>query len=183
MRDTKNEVLRFWFEELRPQQWFHKNPDVDAEILARFKTTYEMATQNLCDHWASDANGALALIIVLDQFPRHMFRATPLAFTSDKAALLIAKQAVSSGFDIILDSTKRGFLYIPFQHSEELVEQERSLELYGSMQDVNPTGFTYAKRHYDVIKQYGRFPHRNEILGRESSAEEKEYLATPGSGF
>lgn len=183
MRDTKNEVLGFWFEELHPQQWFHKNPDIDAEILSRFKTTYNMATQELCNHWAADAHGALALVIVLDQFPRHMFRGTPLAFQSDKQALLIAKQAVSSGFDQVLDNIKRGFLYIPFQHSEEMVEQERSLELYGAMRDVNPTGFTYAKRHYDVIKQYGRFPHRNPILGRESTPDEQEYLDTPGSGF
>ena len=183
MRDTKNEVLRFWFEELTAQQWFHKNPDVDSEILSRFKVTYTMAMEGLCDGWKKDANGALALIIVLDQFPRHMFRDTPLAFQSDRQALLVAKEAVSGRFDLMLDPVKRGFLYIPFQHSEEMVDQQKSLELYGAMKDINPTGFTYAQRHFDVIEQYGRFPHRNDILGRESSEDEKAYLAQPGSGF
>lgn len=183
MRDTKNEVLGFWFEELHPQQWFQKSDDVDNEIRSRFKVTYEMAADNVCDSWASDAHGALALIIVLDQFPRHIFRDTPLAFQTDKQALLVAKQAVNSGFDQMLDPVKRGFLYIPFQHSEELAEQKRSVELYGSMKDVNPTGHDYAKRHYDVIEQYGRFPHRNPILGRDSTPEEEEYLSKPGAGF
>lgn len=183
MRDTKSELLRFWFEELQPQQWFYQNAEVDEEIRSRFKTTYEMAANHLCDAWANDAHGALALIIVLDQFPRHMFRGTPMAFTSDKGALLIAKQSVRKGFDQVLDPVKRGFLYIPFQHSEELAEQKRSVELYGSMKDVNPTGYDYAVRHYEVIARFGRFPHRNKILGRVSSPEEEDYLAQPGAGF
>ncbi|MCB9982224.1 MAG: DUF924 domain-containing protein [Rhodospirillales bacterium] len=178
MRDTQQEILHFWFEELDPQQWFQSSESVDAEIRERFSVTHEMAADGLCQHWAVDADGSLALIIVLDQFPRHMYRGTPKAFASDERALLIAKQAVHKGFDQVLEPVKRGFLYLPFQHSETLSDQKKSVELFGAMATDNPAGDMYAKRHYVPIEKFGRFPHRNEILGRDSSAEEVEFLKT-----
>lgn len=182
MRDTKYEINHFWFEELEPQQWFQSTHEVDEEIRHRFSVNYEMARDGLCKNWAIDAEGALALIIVLDQFPRHMHRGTPEAFATDQDALLIAKEAVHKGFDQVLEPVKRGFLYLPFQHSEVLSDQKKSVELFGAMADDNPAGDMYAKRHFVPIDKFGRFPHRNEILGRESSEEEIEFLKT-NKGF
>jgi len=178
MKNSQHEVLHFWFEELDPQQWFQQSDVVDTEILERFGVTHDMAIEGLSNHWADEPDGALALIIVLDQFPRHMFRGTPKSFASDERALLIAKEAVHKGFDQVLEPVKRGFLYLPFQHSEMLTDQKRSLELFGAMADDNPAGDMYAKRHYVPIEKFGRFPHRNEILGRESTEEEIEFLKT-----
>ena len=171
MRDTQQEILHFWFEELEPQQWFQSSDSVDEEVKERFGVTHEMADDGLCNHWAVDADGCLALIIVLDQFPRHMYRNTPKAFASDERALLIAKQAVHKGFDQVLEPVKRGFLYLPYQHSEDLPDQRKSVELFGAMAEENPAGDMYAKRHLVPIEKFGRFPHRNEILGRESTEE------------
>lgn len=182
MRNTLHEVLHYWFDELEPQQWFQSSLAVDEAVRDRFLVTYQMASEGLSHHWADDADGALALVIVLDQFPRHMFRGTTKAFSTDDKALVIAKEAVGKGFDQVLESVKRGFLYLPFQHSENLDDQKRSVELYGKMAKENPAGDMYAKRHLLPIEKFGRFPHRNEILGRESSPEEIEFLKTNG-GF
>lgn len=182
MRDTKHEINHFWFEETRPEQWFQVTESFDNLIRDRFQATYEMAKEGLCDAWMSDAEGCLALVIVLDQFPRHIFRDKPEAFDTDRKALLVAKYAISKGYDQILDPVKRGFLYLPFQHSEELREQEHSVELYGKMKDENPTGYQYAVRHKEVIEKFGRFPHRNYILGRESTPEEEDYLGGSKGG-
>lgn len=182
MRETKNDVLNFWFDELAPQQWFQQSDEVDEMIKERFGAVHEMAVDGACDDWASDVDGALALIIILDQFPRHMFRGSAQSFASDKKALLVAKEAISKGFDQVLNPTKRGFMYLPFQHSEVLTDQRRSVELYAAMKDENPTGHMYAVRHLEPIDKFGRFPHRNETLGRESTEEEVEFLKSHG-GF
>ena len=178
MRDTQGEIIHFWFEELEPQQWFQQSDAVDEEIRERFSVTHEMAADGLCNHWNVDAEGCLALVIVLDQFPRHMYRGSPKSFASDEKALLIAKEAVHKGFDQVLEPVKRGFLYLPFQHSELLSDQKKSVELFGAMAEENPAGDMYAKRHLVPIEKFGRFPHRNEILGRESTPEEIEFLKT-----
>ncbi len=178
MRDYQDEIIHFWFEETEPQMWFQSNEAFDERIRDRFLVIYDMAREGLCNHWADDAEGALALIIVLDQFPRHLFRGKPQAFETDEKALLVAKKAVNKGFDQILTPVKRGFLYLPFQHSEKLADQERSVELFGAMAEDNPAGDMYAKRHHKPIELFGRFPHRNEVLGRESTAEEIEFLKT-----
>ncbi|MCB1651036.1 MAG: DUF924 domain-containing protein [Alphaproteobacteria bacterium] len=182
MRDTQDEILYFWFEELAPSQWFQSSAAVDADIRERFLVTHEMAADGLCNSWAVDAEGSLALIIVLDQFPRHMFRGEARAFATDEKALLIAKQAVHKGFDQVLEPVKRGFLYLPFQHSEVLSDQGRSVELFGAMAEENPAGDMYARRHYVPIEKFGRFPHRNQILGRQSTPEEIQFLKE-NSGF
>lgn len=183
MKDGQQEILNFWFTETQPQQWFQKNEEFDQKIKENFLEIYEMARKGLLDDWKKDADGCLALVILLDQFPRNMFRGSPQAFATDSQALLIAKHAVGKGFDQILEPVKRGFLYMPFQHSESMADQKRSVELFGKMKEDNPVGYQYAQRHYDVIDEYGRFPHRNKVLERENTPEEEDYLAQPNAGF
>jgi uncharacterized protein (DUF924 family) len=182
MRDTKQEIIYFWFEETAPQLWFQISEPFDRTIAERFSVTYEMARDGLSNHWNDDAEGALALCIVLDQFPRHMFRGSPRAYESDAKALVLVKQAIARGFDQLMEPVRRGFLYLPFQHSEQLADQERSLELYTKMKNVNEAGYMYALRHHAAIARFGHFPHRNAILGRESTPEELEFLKNNG-GF
>ncbi len=183
MRDTKKEVLSFWFDETQPAQWFQKNDSFDADISERFMVTYDMAKKGLCSSWCKDADGVLALAIVLDQFPRNMFRDNAKSFETDGKALLIVKDAIHKGFDQILTPVKRRFIYIPFMHSANIAEQKRCVELFESMKDDDPLSHDYALKHLDVIKKFGRFPHRNKILGRKSSEEELKYLDLPGAGF
>ncbi len=183
MRDTKQEVLKFWFDEIEPVQWFQKNDSFDQEISDRFMLTYDMAKKDLCASWTRDAEGVLALCIVLDQFPRNMFRGQPKSFETDQKALLISREALHKGFDQVLSPQKRTFLYMPFMHSESLEDQEKSVKLFESMKEDNPLNYEYAIKHLAVILEFGRFPHRNKILGRESTAAEKIYLDQAGSGF
>lgn len=183
MRDAQSEILKFWFEETKPAQWFQKNPDFDDEIEARFYGDYSLAMLNIYDGWADTAKGALALIILLDQFPRNMFRDTPQMFASDRKALNIANHVLDKKFDDLLSLNEKVFCYLPFEHSEDIADQETSLKLFKPTQDDDPTYYTYAKRHYDVIKKFGRFPHRNDVLGRQNTKLEEEYLAQDGSGF
>jgi len=183
MRDTKRDILHFWFEETQPQQWFQKNPDFDALIRERFLVTYEMARDGLCDGWRDDAKGCLALCVLLDQFPRNMFRNRPEAFAADAKALLAAKHAISKGFDQILPVIERRFLYLPYEHSEDIADQHKAVALFEAMKDEDPLGYDYALRHLAVIEKFGRFPHRNAALGRDSTPGEEEYLAQPGAGF
>ncbi len=183
MRDTKQEIIHFWFEETAPQQWFQKNSDFDDQIRDRFLVTYEMARDGLCDGWNRDAEGCLALCILLDQFPRNMFRGEADAFSTDGKALLVAKYAVSNGFDQVLHVTQRGFVYLPYEHSEKMEDQKKSVKFFEKMKKDDPLGYDYALRHMELIERFGRFPHRNARLGRKSTPEEEEYLAAPGSGF
>lgn len=183
MRDTKEEILHFWFEETHPAQWFQKNETFDQQVIDRFLVSYEMAEDGLCDGWVSDADGCLALCILLDQFPRNMFRGKARSFATDGKALLVAKQTIAKGYDQVLPPIQRRFIYLPFEHSEKLGDQRRSVELFETMKAEDPLGYDYALRHYDVIKRFGRFPHRNKILERENTEEEEEYLARVGTEF
>ncbi|WP_435639957.1 DUF924 family protein [Micavibrio aeruginosavorus] len=183
MRDTKQDILHFWFSETEPVQWFQKNPDFDQSIRERFRLTYTMARDGVCDHWASDADGCLALCLVLDQFPRNMFRDSAEAFATDEKALKTARLGIIRGFDQILPVIKRRFVYLPFEHSEAMDDQNRAVELFATMRDDDPLGYEYALRHRDVIERFGRFPHRNAVLGRDNTAEELIYLSQPGAGF
>jgi uncharacterized protein (DUF924 family) len=176
MRDTKLEVLKFWFEESVPAQWFQRNDVYDKEIKSRFLCTYDMVMKDMCRDWAREPEGILALCLVLDQFPRNMFRDTPKSFEADEKAVSIAKDAIYKGFDKILPPIKRRFIYLPFEHSEKLTDQEKSLELFAGMKESDPMAYEYAQGHYNIIRKFGRFPHRNKILGRESTAEEKAFL-------
>ncbi len=183
MRDTKNEILKFWFEKSTPAQWFQKSDSFDTEITERFLVTYEMAKKDLCASWTDDADGVLALCLVLDQFPRNMFRESPKAFDTDGKILSIVKEAMHKGYDKILSPHRRKFMYMPFMHSENLDVQKQSVELYESLKNDDYLAYDYAVKHMDVIEKFGRFPHRNKALGRNNTIEELEYLSTKGSGF
>jgi len=178
-----DEVLRFWFGDgaergKAHKRWFEKNSTFDAQVRERFLPLYEKLAGN--DDWLSQADDCLARIVVLDQFPRNMFRGTPRAFAADPLALAAAKHAVGSGFDRNLQLVEKQFVYLPFEHSESLADQERACEL---MKTLNDDLYGWAVKHKVIIERFGRFPHRNEILGRKSTPEEIEFLKQPGSGF
>ena len=181
MRDTRQEITHFWFEETEPRLWFQRSDEFDSIIKDRFAMTYNMAKDGLCNGWNVDADGCLALCLLLDQFPRRRFRGTAAEFETDERALLIAKQAISKGFDQVLSPEKRFFLYIPFEHSERLSDQKKNLELFKSMQDENPVAHFVAQQRYAVIEKYGRYPERNAAMGRENTPEEKAYLVAKNS--
>ena len=180
MRDTKQEIVHFWFEETEPQLWFQNNAQFDAILREQFLMTYEMAKDGLSNHWAADADGALALSLVLSEFPRHMFRGQAQAFATDDKALLVAKQAVARGFDQLLPPERRFFLYIPFERSEVLSDHKRNLDLFKSMEEENPVAYRTAQRRYAVIEKFGRYPDRNKALGRDTTPEERAWLDVNG---
>lgn len=183
MRDVRQEVIHFWFEETKPVQWFQKNSDFDNLIYERFYASYRLAAEGLCASWQDDAMGALALCLVLDQFPRNMFREMPESFATDAQALRVATLALHRGYDQLMPPERRRFLYLPFEHSESIENQNRAVSLFATMKDDDPLGYDYALRHKAVIERFGRFPHRNAILGRKNTPDEDEYLAQPGAGF
>lgn len=183
MSISAEEILDFWFVKSSPVQWFQKSELFDTEIKNRFSGIFNQAMSGVCDDWMSTPRGSLALTIVLDQFSRNMFRGTPKAFEADPKARQVAEQTIDKGFDQQLSTQERFFIYLPFEHSENLEDQRRSVALFAEMKEQEPVGYDYALRHLDVIERFGRFPHRNEILGRTSTAEELEYLAQPGAGF
>ncbi len=171
-------VLAFW-RDAGYDKWFTRNDDFDREIRERFLATHEAAALGRLADWEASAEGALALMILLDQFPRNMFRGTARAFATDKLAREIATRALDKGFDRDTPAKLRSFFYLPFEHSEDLADQERSLALYRALGDEN--NMKYADIHADIIRKFGRFPHRNEILGRQTTAEEQAFL--DGGGF
>ena len=175
------EVLAFWFEELGPDDWFGGGDAVDERIRARFRELHEALREQIPEGWRETAHGMLAAVIALDQFPRNMFRADPRAFAADAAALGLAAEAVERGLDRAMSKDERKFLYLPFEHSEDPAEQARSVALFATLDD--PETLRYAKRHKEIIDRFGRFPHRNEVLGRESTPEEIEFLKEPDSSF
>ncbi len=183
MKNSQADILSFWFEETQPQQWFQVSEAFDTDVKERFTDDYEKARDEIYEDWKKDADGCLALILLLDQFPRNMFRGTGQAFETDGKALVIAKYAVSKGFDQLLPPIKRRFLYLPYEHSENLNDQRKCVELFEKMKKDDPLGHEYALKHLKVIEEFGRFPHRNEILGRMNTPEEEAYLAQPGAGF
>lgn len=179
MLNSQKDILDFWFVETTPQQWFQISEEFDQTIRDKFLKLYEQAADGQMDDWQKNADGCLALCLLLDQFPRNMFRGEAKAYATDKKALLISKQAIHKGFDTILNPVQRRFLYLPFEHSENLPDQKRSVELFKSMEKDDPLGYEYALRHLEVIEKFGRFPGRNKALGRENTPEEQEYLKDP----
>ena len=175
---TPAQVLDFWFG-AGPDKWFSKDDAFDAAIRERFLPSYEAAAAGRLTNWEAAPESALALVIVLDQFPRNMFRGSPRIFAADALGLAVAKRAVAQGFDRRLDLPKRNFFYLPFMHSENLADQERCIEL--SRQNADQNTLKYAELHADIIRRFGRFPHRNPVLGRSTTAEEKAFL--DGGGF
>jgi uncharacterized protein (DUF924 family) len=186
------EVLEFWFGApdsaefgRSRRRWFEKSAEYDALIRDRFLDTWEAAAAGQLDAWAERPLAAAAFAVVLDQFPRNMFRGTPRAFATDPQALAVARAIVARGFDAALLPVQRWFVYLPFEHAEDLAAQREALRLCERLHfDPTSSGvLAYAMRHYAVIERFGRFPHRNTILGRESSPEELAFLSRPGSSF
>ena len=175
------EVLAFWFEELRPEQWFEKDEALDRIVRTRFGALYRRLATNLAPDWRQTAKGCLAAVIVLDQFPRQLYRDDARAFATDEAALAIASLAIERCFDRVLSPAMRKFLYMPFQHSEDADAQARSVALFATIDDAETVA--YAWRHKEVIDRFGRYPHRNAALGRASTEEELAFLEEPNSVF
>ena len=185
-------ILDFWFgtpEQAsygKPRQiWFIKKPEFDREVEARFLSDYEQAAAGNLDTWKSSPLSCLALILLLDQFPRNMFRGKSQAFATDWQALSTAEYAIAQGYDRELLPVQRWFIYLPFEHSENLEHQRQAVRLFEQLSDDPDSAscIDYAIRHMQVIQRFGRFPHRNEILGRVSTIEEKEFLKQKGSSF
>ncbi|MBB6523018.1 DUF924 family protein [Pseudoteredinibacter isoporae] len=177
----KNDVISFWFEEIQPKNWWQKDEDFDRLIEQRFGSLHAQAKASELFAWRDDAYGSLAEIIVLDQFSRNIYRDRPESFACDPMALALAQTAISKGFDLELSESERGFIYLPFMHSESKVIHEKALELYEAM--GNEGNLDFELRHKAIIDQFGRYPHRNTILGRESTPEEIAFLKQPGSSF
>lgn len=174
---SPEDVLNFWFS-AGPQKWFAKDDGFDAEIIERFSLAYQHAFEGKLDGWASTTQGLLALIVLLDQFPRNMFRGSPETFATDEKALNLAKKAIETRVDAELPRDVRMWVYMPFMHSEALGEQERCVELFTTLE--NDDALKFAIEHLDIIKQFERFPHRNAVLGRTSTQEELAFLADGG---
>jgi uncharacterized protein (DUF924 family) len=174
--ETPAAIIAFW-REAGADRWFKKDSAFDDEIKRRFLATYEAAAAGKLTNWESNAEGALALLILLDQFPRNMFRGETRAFATDPLARAIASRAILSGFDGAFPDM-RGFFYLPFQHSENLADQERGVALYKVVGDAD--GLKWAKIHADIIRKFGRFPHRNAVLGRVTTPDEQKFLDDGG---
>lgn len=176
-----DQVLEFWFKELSPAQWFHKSSKLDAEIARRFGDVLIAARRGELWQWRSAPRGRLAEVIVLDQFSRNIHRDTPAAFAADPQALVLAQEAVARGDDADLAPDERAFLYMPYMHSESLHIHAEALRLFD--QPGLENNLRVERQHRNILLRFGRYPHRNAILGRESSAEELSFLQLPGSSF
>jgi uncharacterized protein (DUF924 family) len=185
-------LLDFWFGAPgspgygeRRKVWFEKDAAFDAAIRERFLTLYEAAAAGALEAWHETPEGCLALCLLLDQVPRNLFRNDPRAFATDAAARDVARYALDRGFDQALLPVQRCFFYLPFEHSEDLADQDRCVALFAALPEADwkPRTVDYAERHRDVIRRYGRFPHRNAALGRQSTTAEQDYLAQPDAGF
>jgi uncharacterized protein (DUF924 family) len=172
-----HDIVSFW-QAAGAEKWFTKDDALDAAIRARFLATYEAAVAGKLAHWESTAEGALALVIVLDQFPRNMFRASARTYAADPLARALADRALQHGFDRAVAADHRTFFYLPFTHSEAVADQERCVALYRELGDAE--SLRYAEDHADIIRRFGRFPHRNAVLGRETTPEEQAFLAAGG---
>ena len=184
------EVLRFWFggpgeRGRRRKSWFEKSDAFDREVRERFLALYELGCAGALAGWRAEPQACLALIVLLDQFPRNMFRGTPRAFAADTLALGAARHAVAQRYDEGYLPVERLFAYLPFEHSEALEDQQRTCDLTRPLERFPETfdAYRYAVAHLDIIRRFGRFPHRNAILGRASTPQEIEFLKQPGSSF
>jgi uncharacterized protein (DUF924 family) len=184
------EVVDFWFGPVDVRgparlEWFRKDAAFDAEIRGRFGSLQRAAAARECEPWRASPEPMLALIIVLDQFSRNLFRGDARAFAQDAHARECAREALDRGDDLQLLPVERQFLYMPFEHSEALADQDRAVELMGSLESFEATRGVaeWAEKHRTIIRRFGRFPHRNAALGRPSTAAEAAFLQEPGSGF
>lgn len=172
------DVLDFWFGALKPEQWWKRDDKLDHEIATRFAAVYERLADAVPGEWISSPRGSLAAIIVLDQIPRNIFRDDARSFATDMKALEISRRTIAEGGDMKLVKLERGVLYMPYQHSEDSTDQKRSVELFTALGDDLQLDF--AIKHKQIIERFGRFPHRNKMLGRASTPAELEFLSQPG---
>ena len=172
-----DDVLKFWLDETKPSQWYNSSPAFDEEIRTRFQTTWQAAKEGSLSMWLTYASGTLAYIILTDQFPRNMFRDSGKAFSTDTLALTAAKAAIARKWDLRIDSPARQFFYLPLMHSECLSDQEHAVRMFVTrMPDQGGSNLLHAKAHRHVIRQFGRFPYRNDALGRKTTPSETAYL-------
>ena len=176
-----NEVLHFWFEEIDPSFWWKKDVDFDLLIIEKFTSLHQQACACELYTWRDSAQGCLAEVIILDQFSRNMFRDSGKAFAQDALALALAQQAISRGIDKQLTAIQRSFLYLPFMHSESSIIHQQAEKLY--TENAIQNNLDFELKHKRIIDQFGRYPHRNAILKRQSSASEIAFLEQPGSSF
>ncbi|MGC8203467.1 DUF924 family protein [Aliiroseovarius sp. PTFE2010] len=175
------EILSFWLDEVGPEGWYNPPDSLDAEIRDRFGAAYEQASDGAYSLWLTYASGALAYVILLDQFPRNMFRGQSKAFAADGIARTAAKAAIAKGWDLKIDAPARQFFYLPLMHSENLTDQDRCVRLvYERLADMGEENLRHARAHREVIRQFGRFPFRNDALGRPTTAEERRFLDEGG---
>ena len=177
MSVTPEAIVKFW-REAGPEKWFAKDASFDAEITARFLPAYEAAAAGELADWENSATGAFALLLLLDQFPRNMFRGRARTFAADPLAREAAHRAIDRGFDQTLPPSERTFFYLPFEHSENLADQERCVALTRASGDAE--ALKWAELHADIIRRFGRFPHRNAVLGRETTPDEQAFLDAGG---
>lgn len=175
------EILKFWFEEIEESSWWVQDAELDQLIFEEYSEIHRAAARCELYAWRKCPEGRLAEIIVLDQFSRNMFRNSPLAFVNDSLALALSQEAISVGADEQLDSAKKGFLYLPFMHSESRIVHDAALKLY--KKGGNKANIEFELKHKSIVDRFGRYPHRNDVLGRESTEEEMEFLRQPGAGF
>lgn len=176
MTATPARIRDFWFSTPVRRDWFAQSADLDAAIAGEFAATHRAAHDGALDHWMENAADALALVIVLDQFPRNMFRGSARAFASDDRALARATAALDLGHDQAVDETRRQFFYLPFMHAEDMDAQRRSVALYEALGE--PRSLHFAREHHDIVARFGRFPHRNAAIGRAGTPEEIAFLNT-----
>lgn len=177
---TPEEIIDFWFSDTARAYWFRSTPEFDREISSRFETSWVQARDGQLADWEQTAAGALALVILLDQLPLNMFRDRPEGFSTEAASRAVAGRAILQGLDASLPDAWKAFLYLPFMHSESLADQDRSVELFE--QAGLEENLKWARHHHEIVRRFGRFPHRNAILGRTSTPEETAWLASP-EGF
>jgi len=173
---SPDEVLEFWYSAAMRPRWFDSTPQLDAEIRRRFEALWQRAANGELDHWCGNAEGCLALVIVLDQLPLNMFRGQAESFLTEAQAVAASKLAIARGYDKQIPPERRAFLYMPLMHSENLADQDLSVRMFE--QSGLEGNMRWARHHRELIRKYGRFPHRNASLGRESSPEERAYLAS-----
>jgi uncharacterized protein (DUF924 family) len=177
-------VIDFWFRELTPRQWFTDGgPALDDLVRTRFASLVEAARRGELDHWARSPRGRLALILLLDQFPRHVHRNDPAAYASDAQAQALAREGVDLAVDEHLTLAERQFFYLPFMHAEDKATQALSVERFTALRDAAEAVLQFAHGHRDVVERFGRFPHRNQILGRASSPAEEAFLKSDENTF
>jgi uncharacterized protein (DUF924 family) len=175
------DVLSFWLDEVGPAGWYIQSDELDEKIQSRFMETWKAASEGKLDQWMLRPDQSLALLILFDQFPRNMFRGADTAFSTDKKALAVAKKAICDGHDLKVDEPQRQFFYLPLMHSECITDQDRCVRLIMTRMPKNgEQNLPFAKEHRDVIRKFGRFPYRNEALGRRTTATEQAYLQEHG---